>query len=178
MSTGYRCEQRYGPRFAEVIASLFRAGDTLESRTGTVFQARQGVRVGLMVCWPDHERQHRTACSLRSIDAHSLRAGLTRRADDARRWLRGARSLADVGIDDGAPGGLHIQTLAVAADQQRRGIGSALLEQAIDRARRQGLSHVGLHTRVANRAACALYARHGFAAIDDSNGCLSLQRTL
>lgn len=52
--------------------------------------------------------------------------------------------------------------MAVAAAWRGRGIGSALLAEAIDRARKAGAHKVALQVWPHNRAAIALYERFGF----------------
>lgn len=56
-----------------------------------------------------------------------------------------------------------VQTIAVARDHQRRGIGAVLLAALIGRARDRGASLLHLEVRADNAAALALYVRHGFA---------------
>lgn len=55
-----------------------------------------------------------------------------------------------------------ILTIAVARGQRRRGIASALLQEAYAWARRQGVEKISLNVRQNNRAAVALYEREGF----------------
>jgi ribosomal-protein-alanine N-acetyltransferase len=57
----------------------------------------------------------------------------------------------------------HVMSLAVDPDHQRRGIASALLEAAIDRAGAD--ANYTLEVRVSNLGAIALYERHGFRAV-------------
>ena len=58
-----------------------------------------------------------------------------------------------------------VQTLAVASDQQGRGVGTALLMALMEDARRRALGTVGLEVRVGNAAAQRLYSRFGFAPV-------------
>ena len=59
----------------------------------------------------------------------------------------------------------YVQTIGVARDHQRRGLGATLLTALLDDARRRGLPRVGLEVRVDNAPAIALYERFGFAPI-------------
>lgn len=70
---------------------------------------------------------------------------------------RGGMLLARVAADEA-----EILTLAVTPGQQRRGLGSALLGAAMDRAAALGAASMFLEVAVPNRAARALYAAHGF----------------
>jgi len=59
-------------------------------------------------------------------------------------------------------GTLHIGGLAVESAVRRRGVGRALLREAVDSARAEGMDAVALHVSVANRDAIQLYRREGF----------------
>lgn len=63
-----------------------------------------------------------------------------------------------------------VQTLAVAAAHQRRGIGSTMLAALIEEARRRGASTLLLEVRADNEAAIALYTRHHFEQISRRRG--------
>lgn len=64
-----------------------------------------------------------------------------------------------------AAGEGHLLNLSVAAGNQRRGHGAALLSECIRIARVLGARNVYLEVRPTNRAAQALYARFGFRHI-------------
>lgn len=109
---------------------------------------------------------------------------VTRTVRQTRAWLRrstGARQLFLVAEEDAVPGGprlvgwlsisreshpivRHVATLgmAVAADRRGRGIGAALLEEALRWARAHGVDKVELSVYPDNRRAIALYRRFGF----------------
>ena len=59
----------------------------------------------------------------------------------------------------------YVQTLAVAPDAQRGGLGTRLLLALMAEARRRRLPRVGLEVRVDNTGAQALYRRFGFAPV-------------
>jgi len=59
----------------------------------------------------------------------------------------------------------HLLNLSVAAQWQRLGLGSELLQFNINRARDLGAGRIFLEVRPSNSAALALYRRAGFAAI-------------
>ena len=56
----------------------------------------------------------------------------------------------------------HIITIDVDPTQQRKGIGTALMEAAEERLRRTGCKSVLLETAVDNFSALAFYKRHGY----------------
>lgn len=62
-------------------------------------------------------------------------------------------------------GELHINNVAVRNQYRRRGIGSALLEQIVEAAKRLKVRAAFLEVRNSNRAAQAMYEKHGFKAI-------------
>ena len=64
-----------------------------------------------------------------------------------------------------AAGEGHLLNLSVAAGNQRRGHGAALLSECIRISRALGARNVYLEVRPTNRAAQALYARFGFRHI-------------
>ena len=63
-----------------------------------------------------------------------------------------------------------VQTLAVAAGQQGRGLGGELLRALLAEARRRGATEVLLEVRAENTVAQRLYARHGFERIGVRRG--------
>lgn len=60
-------------------------------------------------------------------------------------------------LDEGS-----VSNVAVAPDCRRQGVGSALIEALLARARELGLSFVNLEVRESNAPAIALYERFGF----------------
>jgi [ribosomal protein S18]-alanine N-acetyltransferase len=70
-----------------------------------------------------------------------------------------------VGYEEG-----WINNIAVRRDQQRHGIGRALLEALLDQARRQHVKQVLLEVSVDNVAAQRLYAGYGFEVIGVRKG--------
>lgn len=65
------------------------------------------------------------------------------------------------------PGEAEIRMLAVAADQQGRGIGAALVGAAVDRARADGVAALVLCVVSTNAGARSLYERLGFTRAPD-----------
>jgi ribosomal-protein-alanine N-acetyltransferase len=59
-------------------------------------------------------------------------------------------------------GELHLLNLTVVPAQQGRGVGRALLERVIQRARELQLGSLWLEVRPSNERACGLYLRRGF----------------
>jgi len=64
-----------------------------------------------------------------------------------------------------AAGEGHLLNLSVAAEHQRNGHGSALLEEAMRLARGRSAHHVFLEVRPTNAGAKALYSRFGFRQV-------------
>jgi len=64
-----------------------------------------------------------------------------------------------------AAGEAHLLNLSIAESHQRRGYGSALLDQAMGLARKLGAKNVFLEVRPSNRGAQELYYRYGFRKI-------------
>jgi RimJ/RimL family protein N-acetyltransferase len=108
-------------------------------------------------------------------------AGEWRSAGDERRFLKALRRYAHAAVyvaerDDGAlvgrlsvgrdphPASAHVADvgLMVAVDARRQGIGTALLQAAVDWAREVGVRKLELHVFPWNEAAIALYDRFGF----------------
>ncbi len=65
------------------------------------------------------------------------------------------------------PDRAHIRMLGVAPDRQGRGIGSALMRSAEDRARRAGKREITLHTTAPMTAAQAMYRSLGYERMAD-----------
>jgi ribosomal protein S18 acetylase RimI-like enzyme len=63
----------------------------------------------------------------------------------------------------------YIQHTAVAADQQRQGIGSALVETALAALKHEGISKVGLFVFKSNVGGNAFWEAMGFGTRDDLN---------
>lgn len=61
-----------------------------------------------------------------------------------------------------AAGEAHLLNLSIAADWQRQGCGSRLLQRVCELARAQGARLLFLEVRPSNAAALRLYERHGF----------------
>jgi RimJ/RimL family protein N-acetyltransferase len=108
-------------------------------------------------------------------------AGEWRSAGDERRFLKALRRYAHAAVyvaerEDGAlvgrlsvgrdphPASAHVADvgLMVAIDARRQGVGTALLQAAVDWAREAGVRKLELHVFPWNEAAIALYDRFGF----------------
>src|SRR5258706_14950741 len=91
--------------------------------------------------------------------ADSLRAGY-----DCRTWrLNG--ELVGYFILMAAAGEAHLLNLSIAERHQRRGHGSALLQEAAGVARSRGAKNMFLEVRPSNQQAQSLYLRFGFRKI-------------
>ena len=71
-----------------------------------------------------------------------------------------------VDLEYQVPGSFYVNALGVFEEQQGRGIGSALLAIAGQRARQAGCSVLSLQVFAENEGACRLYRRHGYAVVD------------
>lgn len=80
-------------------------------------------------------------------------------------WLIERAPVAGYIVARETAGELHINNVAVRPEYRRRGIGGALLGRVLDEARRRKVNAAFLEVRSANRAAQALYEKHGFKAI-------------
>ena len=69
-----------------------------------------------------------------------------------------------------AAGEAHLLNLSIAADLQRRGLGSELLQFVLQLARDCTAVTIYLEVRASNQAGRALYARHSFAEIGIRKG--------
>ena len=63
-----------------------------------------------------------------------------------------------------------VQTLAVASEYQRQGVGAQLLESLIDEAKRRGCSHITLEVAATSEPAQRLYLRRGFEVVARRSG--------
>lgn len=68
--------------------------------------------------------------------------------------------IASVARDEG-----EIGRLAVAAAWRRHGIGSSLLQAALDECSRRGVVRIFLEVRAPNQSACSLYEKIGFQRV-------------
>ncbi len=60
----------------------------------------------------------------------------------------------------------HLLNIVIAVEQQGKGLGSQLLEFALEQARQRDCGSCFLEVRASNTAAYGLYERHGFNEID------------
>jgi len=67
-----------------------------------------------------------------------------------------------------------LEDLFVSRQSRRSGLGAALVEAALKRARQRGCARVELDVNEANSAAIALYERFGFGALSESFGARDL----
>lgn len=106
--------------------------------------------------------------------------GSWRSVADERRYLKAVRDHPDAAVfvaeadgevvarlslaRDPHPASRHVADLGlmVASSHRRRGIGRALLEEAVDWSRRQGITKLELHVFPWNEPAIALYESFGF----------------
>jgi diaminopimelate decarboxylase len=128
---------------------------------------------------PDDARSYADLRSAVAAEGRWIRDGEVQTARTARRrfrrsWtgkhahllaLRGSRVVGHLTIqrdDDPATGHVATLAIAVAPDERRRGVGSALMAAAVGWARAVGVDKLMLSVYPDNRAAIALYRRFGF----------------
>jgi GNAT superfamily N-acetyltransferase len=110
----------------------------------------------------DVERRAAAAVVLVAVDAEGqLAGGVT--------YVPGLGPYAE--FDDPADAGMRM--LAVAVDHRGRGVGTALVQACIDRARAEGRRRLWLHTTADMANAQRIYARLGFRRAPDADLHLS-----
>ena len=68
--------------------------------------------------------------------------------------------------------------IAVVPNARGKGVGSALLEALLERARSEGYPSLSLSVDRLNKGAIALYEQHGFHQVGETDDSLTLQATL
>jgi ribosomal protein S18 acetylase RimI-like enzyme len=124
----------------------------------TVVAELDGVVAGAMVAFPSSEGDR--------LARRFLRLSLVRLPPW--RWVAIMRHLrASATVTPTPPqGALYVDALATAEALRRRGVATALLDAAMERAAVEGLSGVALDTGLQNREAQALYEGYGFVRGD------------
>ena len=64
----------------------------------------------------------------------------------------------------------YVQTIGVAPDRQRQGVGTLLLRDLLEESDRRRCAHVDLEVRADNATAIELYLRHGFRELGVRRG--------
>jgi ribosomal protein S18 acetylase RimI-like enzyme len=129
-----------------------RGNDT--SREGVTVAEIDGQVAGILATFPVAEGTARRRRFVRRVLRH-------RAPWHWPRVLRLARMGEDLGPEPPADG-LYIDALATDPRHRRRGVATALLDAAAERARERGLAKLALDTTAANAGARALYERAGF----------------
>ncbi|MCJ7716864.1 MAG: GNAT family N-acetyltransferase [Anaerolineales bacterium] len=65
------------------------------------------------------------------------------------------------------PQGGHLARLAVDPEYQKSGVGSALVDDLLDRFQREGIVQVSVNTQVRNQASLEFYKKFGFKRLDE-----------
>jgi ribosomal-protein-alanine N-acetyltransferase len=89
----------------------------------------------------------------------ALSSGYLCRVDETDGEIRGYAVMMPL------PGEAELLNIGVAAGQQRKGLGRAMLREILDLARNKKIRRVFLEVRASNAAALALYRSAGFADI-------------
>jgi ribosomal protein S18 acetylase RimI-like enzyme len=143
-------------RAMRVIASgLERAGTSGSVEVTSVAEVI-GRPAGIVCCYPVWEGEARAA----ALAEMALRAAPVWRRLLMLRFLRRMERATPAPPAES----LYIDALGTAPEFRRRGVASALLTAAADRARRLGLDLLSLETEVDNQPARSLYERFGFEA--------------
>jgi ribosomal-protein-alanine N-acetyltransferase len=117
--------------------------------------------------WWHVQQVHELEVTLFPDDAWSVEQFWQELAQPTRRYLVAKDATGIVGYAGAfvMPPDADIQTVAVRADQQGRGVARALLDELLAGAEREGVTHTLLEVRADNEPALALYERLGFARI-------------
>jgi ribosomal protein S18 acetylase RimI-like enzyme len=137
-----------------LLEAAFAAHGTDCSRDVIRLAELDGEIAGVIAAFPSHEGNERRRRFVR----------LAMRRRPPWRWprmVRVARQGARLSPDP-PPNSLYVDSLATADTFRRRGVATALLEDAERGARERGLTALALDTQVANSGARALYERFGF----------------
>lgn len=94
--------------------------------------------------------------------------------DEEGRLLGGVSFYAN----DGAGRCAYVAELATAVDARGRGVGSGLMERAMEESRRLGMASVSLEVRKNNADARRFYDRWGFVLSEERDRTLLLRRSL
>ena len=129
------------------------AGLLCEFRDWWGYAEPSDAEMGVRVAAPDRRAARRSSCSRASADAP---AGVCQLRYRFGLWL----GTPDCWLED----------LFVRESARGRGVGRALAEAAIERARERGSRRIELDVNDANPAALALYERLGFSAWVESAG--------
>lgn len=105
------------------------------------------------------------------LSAHDLHAELSRTW--ARLWVFSAPSPVGFLLIWHVADELHVHNVAVHPEHRRRGIASALLQEAERYAREYGVARAWLEVRKGNLAAVSLYQRHGYQVVGERAGYYS-----
>ena len=142
-----------GPRAAEIIADAFAESGHSLSFEHVIFAERDGVIVGMSSAFTGE--QHRDFSD----------EPLERAAGRAARRMKIARLvLAPLWriLETVPEGDFYLQAIAVDPELRGAGIGSLLLEDAVERGTRNGSARLTLDVAAGNDGARRLYARKGF----------------
>jgi GNAT superfamily N-acetyltransferase len=140
---------------ALITAGLERAG-TSGSAEVTIVAELAARPAGVVCCYPVWEGGDRAA----ALTEIALRAAPAWRRPVMRRFLRRMERATPAPPAES----FYIDALGTAPGFRRRGVASALLTVAAERARRLGLGLLSLETEVDNGAARSLYEGFGFVA--------------
>jgi ribosomal-protein-alanine acetyltransferase len=109
--------------------------------------------------------------AMMALERHAVTAAHWSAADYARLFSPGFQSVALVLEEQEVEGFVvargtgpewELENMAVAGPARRRGLGTRLLAELLDRARQAGARHIFLEVRESNRAARALYEKWAF----------------
>jgi N-acetylglutamate synthase-like GNAT family acetyltransferase len=142
---GIRILEAWAPGAIGGVAALHARHYAASHGFGAFFEAKVAAELGEFLCRLDPARD------------------LFRCAMDAE-----GRVLGSIALDCGeAPGAAHLRWFILDGALRGRGLGARWLGEAMDRARALGLARVWLWTLDGLDAAAALYARAGFATVEE-----------
>jgi GNAT superfamily N-acetyltransferase len=145
-------------RAMRILRASYRRAGTNASRDATWIAELDGAVAGAMTVFPASEAELRSRRSLRATLART----------PPWRWPRTV-SVFRAGADAAPvppPDSLYVVSLAADTRFRRRGVATALLDEASRLAAEQGLRAVSLDTAAANEGAQALYEAAGFSVTE------------
>ena len=141
-----------------ILTAAYRRSDNNTSRDATTVAELDGQVAGVLTAFPASEAEARSSRSLR----------LTLARTPPWRWPR-TTSVYNAGAAAAPvppPASLYVVSLATDTRFRRRGVATALLDEASRLAAERGLRAVSLDTAAANEGAQALYEKAGFVVTE------------
>ncbi|PKN20538.1 MAG: hypothetical protein CVU71_01745 [Deltaproteobacteria bacterium HGW-Deltaproteobacteria-6] len=144
----------YDRRTESLLAHLYVQPDNLYSYTHSCFLQVDGKKAGLLLAYSQATAQNQQPGTNRLMIEY-LRFGYYRRLF---RMVKAGRALGPP-----APDEYLISNIALAPEFRNRGLGKALIQEAVRQARQDGCERLILDVMASNTAAMRCYTKNGFA---------------